>query len=208
MSHERDERWAYVVIAVLLVVLVVYRGAGASWFSGVSLRMPDIEVGPFIRNLPYILAPLLAVLSEVWRRRRARALKAEWETRARAEGLRREAEDVAVRFVAGARGTMRADARLTRAAMYLFDRAGRRPVMRLLLTGGGEGDHRVAGVYLAGGGPGKRPRLHVSVRGPAVFEFEMASPDADGWWADMRNSPGARDSAPGEMLEARDGPGS
>jgi hypothetical protein len=207
LSHERDERWAYVVLVVLLVAFAVYRGAGASWFSGVSLRFPDIEAGPFLRNLPYLFAPLFAVLSEIWRRRRAKALKAEWERRAREEGLRREAEDVAVRFVSGARGTMRADARLTRAAMYLFDRSGRRPVMRLLLSGGGEGDHAVAGVSLAGGGPGERPRLRVSVRGPAAFEFEMDSPAADGWWADMRNSPSLRDRAPGETPEARDEPG-
>lgn len=204
MSRERDERWAYVVLAVLLVAFVVYRGGGASWFSGVSLKLPDIEAAPFVKNLPYLFAPLLAVLSEIWRRRRARALKVEWEMRARSEGLRREAEDVAVRFVSGARGTMRADARLTRAAMYLFDRSGRRSVMRLLLAGGGEGDHRVAGVSLTGGGPGERPRLRVSVKGPAAFEFEMASLDADGWWADLRNSPGVRDNAPGERAEARD----
>ena len=132
LNHERDERWAYVALAVIVVGYIVYKFVGSSDFTGLSIRLPELNLGKLGKSLPYLAAPLFAVLSEVVRRRKARAVREKWESRVRTEGLLREEENLKVRLTDGARGSVQADVRLTRAALYVIDSSGRRDPMRFV----------------------------------------------------------------------------
>ena len=105
MSHERDERWTYVVLAALAVGYIVYRFSADSGLAGLSIRglsirLPDVNLGKFGKSLPYLFAPLFAVVSELIRKKKARAVREEWERRARTEGLLRNEENVKVKLTA------------------------------------------------------------------------------------------------------------
>lgn len=208
MTHERDERWAYIVLGLLVVAYVVYRAASTDWLSGLSLDLSSfkprglnlgaLKLGAVGRTLPYLAAPLIAVLSEVFRRRRARAVKTMWETKARAEGFLRDEEDLKVRFVQGGRGTMQSDVRLTRAAIYFLDRAGRREPMRFGISRDPGTGYALKDVRFIPGKAAERPAVRIVISGESAIELEFASANAGGWVADIRRVLGRSPEPPPE----------
>ena len=164
MNHERDERWAYVALAVLVVGYIVYRIAVSSGFtapsmSRPSIHLPELNLGRFGKSLPYLFAPLFAVISELVRRKKAKAVREKWESRARSEGFLREEKNVKVRLTDGARGSVQADVRLTRAAFYVIDRGGRRDPMRFVFLRSSDSDVVVLDVSINEGRTPERRRV-------------------------------------------------
>ncbi len=204
MNHERDERWAYVVLAALVVGYIVYRiavssdSAGLS-ISGLSIRLPEVDLGKFGKSLPYLFAPLFAVVSELIRRRKARAAREEWEHRARTEGVLRREENVKVRLTDGARGAVQADVRLTRAALYVIDRGGRRNPMRFVFLRSADSDVAVLDVDLLESSTPALRRVRVRMGGAARFVLEFESREGEAWWSSLRHALGKstdRESSP------------
>ncbi|MCK4510111.1 hypothetical protein KAW64_00140 [bacterium] len=204
MNHERDERWAYVVLAALVVGYIVYRTAVGSDFtglsiSGLSIRLPELNLGKFGKSLPYLFAPLFAVVSELIRRKKARAAREEWEHRARTEGVLRKEENVKVKLTDGARGSVQADVRLTRAALYVIDRGGRRNPMRFVFLRSADSDVAVLDVYLLEASTPAHRRVRVRMGGAAQFVLEFESREGEAWWSSLRHALGKstdRESAP------------
>jgi hypothetical protein len=195
LSHERDERWAYVVLAALVVGYIVYRIAVSSDFaglsiSGLSIHLPELDLGKFGKSLPYLFAPLFAVVSELIRRKKARAAREEWEHRARTEGVLRKEEDVKVKLTDGARGSVQADVRLTRAALYVIDRGGRRNPMRFVFLRSADSDVAVLDVYLLETSTPALRRVRVRMGGAAQFVLEFESRQGEAWWSSLRRSLG------------------
>lgn len=191
--HERDERWAYIALAVLVVAYLVYRFAGSFEFAAVSLRTPDLNLGKLGKKLPYLFAPLFAVMSEVIRRRKAKAAREDWERRARTEGLLRGEENLKVRFVEGGRGSIKSDVRLTRVALYLLDRTGRREPMRFLLSPADAHDAAVLDATLLEGSSPELRKVRVAVgasSGEGRFTFEFESREGAAWWSILRRASG------------------
>ncbi|MBN2565855.1 MAG: hypothetical protein JXB46_09095 [Candidatus Eisenbacteria bacterium] len=191
MTHERDERWAYVVLVALAAAYIVYRflwpSGGRGFSVDLPLDLPRIRLAELGKSLPYVAAPLIAVISELYRRRRAQRIREEWETRVTTEGFVRDEEDVEIHIVRGGRGTFKADVRLTRSALYLFDHTGRRDPVRFALKSPIEGENAIVDAQLVSDMTGSRPRVRVFTSG---MEFDFASAAADGWWADLRRSIG------------------
>lgn len=185
MTHERDERWAYIVLAVLVVAYIVYRGWASDWLSQVSIDIPRPRLGGFAKSISYIAAPLIAVLSEVFRRKRAKMVREEWEKRVREEGFLRDEEDVKMRFVEGGRGTIQVDVRLTRAALYLFDRAGRKEPMRFGVSRTPLTDYVLSDAKVLAGDSPERPVVRVTMSGPSAYVLQFTSTNAGGWAADI-----------------------
>ncbi len=195
MSHERDERWAYVALAVLVVGYIVYRIAVGSDFTGLSSsgrsgRRPEVELGKFGKSLPYLFAPLFAIVSKLIRRKKARAAREEWERRARTEGVLRTEENVKVKLTDGARGSVQADVRLTRAALYVLDRGGRRDPMRFVFLRSANSDVAVLDVSLLKGSTPAHRRVRVRMGGAAQFVLEFESREGEAWWSSLRRSLG------------------
>lgn len=195
MNHERDERWAYVVLAALVVGYIVYRIAVSSDFaglsiSGLSIHLPELDLGKFGKSLPYLFAPLFAVVSELIRRKKARAAREEWEHRARTEGVLRKEEDVKVKLTDGARGSVQADVRLTRAALYVIDRGGRREPMRFVFLRSADSDVAVLDVHLFEASTPALRRVRVRMGGAAQFVLEFESREGEAWWSSLRRSLG------------------
>ena len=190
MNHERDERWAYVVLAVIAVGYIAYRFVGSFDFTGLSIRLPELNLGRFGKSLPYLAAPLFAVLSEVVRRRKAKAVREKWEHRVRTEGLLREEENLKVRLTDGARGSVQADVRLTRAALYVIDSGGRRDPMRFVFLRSADSDVAVLDASLLEGRTPELRRVRVRVGGAARFVLEFESRQGEAWWSSLRHSLG------------------
>ena len=190
MSHERDERWAYVALAVIAVGYIAYRFAGSFDFTGLSIRLPELNLGKFGKSLPYLAAPLFAVLSEVIRRRKAKGVREEWERRVRTEGLLREEENLKVRLTDGARGSVQGDVRLTRAALYVIDSGGRRDPMRFVFLRSADSDVAVLDASLLEGRTPELRRVRVRVGGAARFVLEFESRQGEAWWTSLRHSLG------------------
>jgi len=193
LNHERDERWAYVALAVLAVAYVVYRFSGSLDFGGISLRLPDLNFGKFGKSLPYLFAPLFAVLSEVFRRRKAKAARELWERRAREEGFLRGEENLKVRFVEGGRGSVKGDLRLTRAAFYIVDKSGRRDTMRFVLARAVDSEPAVLDVSLMEGSAPEFRRVRVTISRAATasgFALEFESREGEAWWSSLRRAMG------------------
>jgi len=195
LSQERDERWAYVVLAALVVGYIVYRIAVSSDFSGLSIsglsvRLPELNLGKFGKSLPYLFAPLFAVVSELIKRKKAKAAREEWEHRARTEGVLRQEENVKVRLTDGARGSVQADVRLTRAALYVIDRGGRREPMRFVFLRSAGTDVAVLDVSLLETSTPALGRVRVRVGGAAQFVLEFESRESEAWWSSLRRSLG------------------
>ena len=122
MPHERDERWVYVALAVLAIAFVAY-----TLRNSIDLSRASFD---WVRKLggtaPYALATLFGIFFQMWNRKRLERVRKKWEADIRVEGLLRQGSDVTVVFARGAKGSFRADVHLTRSALYLFDRGGRR----------------------------------------------------------------------------------
>jgi hypothetical protein len=192
-THERDERWAYVALVVLAVAFVAYLrfGINGRWgfaLSGVmDLRdtLREFEPGKLFRSLPYVFAPLFAVLSEIYRRRRAKAMRAEWEQTVRAEGFLRQQENVEVRYVEGGSGKLQGDVRLTRVALYVIDRSWRRGPSRLVFEPSPNGEPVIQDVSLAEGKSPERRRVRIRVGGSSDYVVEFLSSEAEAWMSDL-----------------------
>jgi hypothetical protein len=190
MTHERDERWAYVVLAVLAVAYILYRLYALDGGTVPAIDIPRVRLGELAKGLPYLIAPLIAILTGFFQRRRAKAAREEWERRVRTEGFVRDEEDVEVRVVSGGRGAFSVDLRLTRAALYLFDRSGRREPMRFVLLSAGPSESAVVDAELLTDERTGRPRVKVSTSGPRSLSFEFGSVAAEAWWSDLRHGLG------------------
>lgn len=195
MNHERDERWAYVALGVLVVGYIVYRIAVGSGFTGPSMRglsihLPELNLGRFGKSLPYLFAPLFAVISELVRRKKAKAVREEWESRSRSEGFLREEKNVKVRLTDGARGSVQADVRLTRAAFYVIDRGGRRDPMRFVFLSSSDSDVVVLDVSIDKGRTPELRRVRVRMGGAARLVLEFESRHGEAWWSSLRHSLG------------------
>jgi hypothetical protein len=189
LNHERDERWAYVVLAVLAVAYVAYRFTGSFDLTNMSVRLPDLSLGKLGKNLPYLFAPLFAVLSEVIRRRKARVVREDWERRVRTEGFLRGEENLKVKFVEGGRGSVQGDVQLTHAALYLLDKNGRREPMRFSLSLSAGADVAVLDVTLREGSSPELGRVRVTVGAAAGgnrFAFEFESREGEAWRSSLR----------------------
>jgi hypothetical protein len=186
VTNERDERWAYVVLIVLVAAYVAYRFWPASGFDGltdVSIRLPDINLGRLGKNLPYLAAPLFAVLSEILRRRKAKAVREAWERNSQIEGFVRGEDNLKVRFVEGGRGTLQSDVRMTRAALYLLDRGGRRDPLRFAFTRSEAKEPVVLDVTLRDGKTPEARKVRVTIGESAdghgfMIEFESMMGEA------------------------------
>jgi hypothetical protein len=198
MAHERDERWVYVALGVLIAAYIIYR-------TGASIRIPIRELRGLGKFASYGLAPLFAVLYQLWSRRRAAALKAKHEAGVLLEGLLRDEMDVRARFANGrGGGVFGADVRLTRAALYVFDRSGRRDPMRFSVRGDVAREYTVIDAELLPGASPDVDVVRVDIGGPRRFAVEFTSTQAEAWWIELRRAIGrSTDRRAAAMVEAR-----
>jgi hypothetical protein len=192
LVYERDERWAYVVLVLLVAAYIVYRFVPLSGPSELIDRLRGIELGRLGKMLPYLAAPLFAVLSEFLRRKKAGAVREAWERSSRAEGFVRGEEDLKVRFVEGGRGTIEGAVRLTRAALYMIDKGGRRDPLRFALTRSDTASPVVLDASLhEGRAPGlRRVRVAIGDADGNRFAIEFESREAVAWWSSLRRAIG------------------
>lgn len=184
MAQERDERWVYVALGVLAVAYILYR-------TGASIRIPTRELRGLGKFASYGLAPLFAVLFQLWSRKRAAALKNKMEADILLEGTLREEADVRARFANGrGGGVFAADVRLTRAALYVFDRSGRRDPMRFSVRGDAARESRIVDAELLPGASPDVDVVHVDIGGPRKFAVEFTSGHAESWWVELRRALG------------------
>jgi hypothetical protein len=197
MTHERDQRWAYIALGVLACAYVIYRLYTSEGGALPTVDLSGVKLGELGKAMPYVVAPFIAVLTEYFRRRRAREARRQWEARVRTEGFVRDEENVEVGIVEGGRGAFTADVRLTRAALYMFDRSGRRDPVRFVLGSPGRSETAVVDARLVRGKGEGRPRVRVATSGPAGLTFEFTSAAAEAWWSDIRRSLGKSTSVDG-----------
>jgi hypothetical protein len=184
MKNERDDRWVYVALAILAIAYIVYRRSG-------TIRVDLKELRRLGSVLPYALPPLIAVLVNVYTKRRAARARAEWEKIALNEGILREELNVKASAGGGlAGGVFAADLRLTRAAFYVFDRTHRRSPLRILIRRDTSEQLGVGSVALTPGDSEGRRVLRVDVEGPKTFSIEILSQDSEGWWRGVRRAQG------------------
>ncbi len=182
-------------LAALVVGYIVYRFTVSSGFTGLSIRglsirLPELNLGRFGKSLPYLFAPLFAVISELVRRKKAKTIREKWERRARTEGFLRAEENVKVRLTDGARGSVQADVRLTRAAFYVIDRGGRRDPMRFVFLSSADSDVVVLDVSLREGRTPELRRVRIRMGGAARLVLEFESRQGEAWWSSLRHSLG------------------
>lgn len=199
MAQERDERWVYVALAVLAVAYVVYRYRG-------SIDLPDVSLRSFRKiggTIPYLFATLIGVFFQAWGRRKADRARRKMEADASLEGVVRQATDVTALYGGQKRQSAQVDIIMTRAALYVFDRARRRAPARLAFGGAGG----VAGAALRPG-PAGGPRM-VRVLAGSGDDFQFATPDAESWWTGIRRALGQSADLESELAasEAREEPG-
>jgi hypothetical protein len=204
LPRERDERWVYVALVILALAYAVYRFRGSIDLS----RMSFDWVRSLGGTIPYALATVFGVGFQFWNRRRLERVRRKFEVGIRTEGALREAPDLKVVFAGGARGSFKADVHLTRSALYLFDRGGRREPMRFPMRPSSARDSAVEGVTLSDGAGQGESVVQVHIRGPAPFRIEFQAPDAAAWQADLlramgRSVPAAVRAAAVEPEEAR-----
>ena len=204
MAHERDERWVYVALAVLVIAYVVYRYRGSIDLPAVSLRGLRRLGG----TIPYVLATLMGVFFQAWGRRKAERVRKQWENALKLEGIVRQGTDVAVWYVGRRRQSFRADIYLTGAALYVFDRARRREPVRLALG------RRIGGGFIEGAtlraGPAGGPRtVRILTGGVGGANLEFATPDVEAWWTRIRRSLGQPTDVEAELAkgDGDEGPG-
>jgi hypothetical protein len=208
VTNERDERWAYIVLAVLVFAYVAYRFwpesgseglAGIEALKDVSVRLPEIDLGKLGKSLPYLAAPLFAVLSEMFRRRKAKAVREAWERNAQIEGFVRGEDNVKIRFVEGGRGTIQGDLRMTRAALYLLDRSGRRDPMRFAFARSEAEEPIVLDATVREGTATESRRVRITIGESAdgnSFAVEFESKTGQAWRSSILRALGKRADGP------------
>jgi hypothetical protein len=184
LAEERNERWVLVALAVLAVAYVVYRYRDSIDIDLSSLAKPA-------RSLGYFVAPLLAVLTQIWKRRKTKAAREGWEKGILQEGLVRRERGLRARLVNGKQGgAFPAEVSLTRAALYLFDDSGRRDPMRFPLLRETLKDFGLSDVRVDPGGEGGQAWVRIRVTGPSSFGVEFLSAHGEHWWVDVRRAIG------------------
>ena len=202
--RERDERWVYAVLVLLAVAYAAYRFRGSIDLSRVSFDWARRLGG----TIPYALATVVGIAFQMWNRKRLERARSKLLKDLQGEGVLREEPNLKVAFTEGARGSLRADVHLTRAALYLFDRTGRREPMRFPLVAASARDGVVDGVTLSEGAGEAARAVQIQIRGPAPFRVEFETADARGWWTDVlratgRSVPATAPWAAAEPEEAR-----
>jgi len=201
LPHERDERWVLVALAVLAIAFAVYAFRDSIDLSRVSFDWVKKLGG----TASYGLATAFAVFFQLWNRKRLDRVRKKWEAGIKSEGPLRQGLGLKVVFSEGAKGSLTGDVHLTRSALYLFDRAGRREPMRFLLAPSSPSDAVVADATLVSDAAGGARTVRIYVRGRASFRFEFQTPDAEGWRTDLRRVLGP--SAPrASMAESGEAP--
>ena len=181
MSGERDERWVLFALAAIAVGYFIFLKHDVIQLDRALIR----KLGSAI---PYGAAPLFAVLSAIWKKRKAAEARRQWDEGALREGIVREETGVNVRFVNGKRTRpFRADVRLTRAAFYVFDKSGKRDPMRFVISLESVNELGVFDARLdrKGGGP---VTVTVRIVGKAKMGVELTSINPEGWWVDIRRA--------------------
>ena len=202
MSHERDERWVYVALAILAVAYVAYTFRDSLDLSRISFAWVRKLGG----TIPYVAATFFGVFFQLWNKKRVEKVRKVWEAGIRAEGLLRQGLDLKVAFADGMKGSLRADVFLTRSALYLFDRGGRRDPMRLPLVPSSSQDPAVVGASLGPTEDQGMRAVRIRVQGPSPFDIVFRSPDADGWRIDVRRVVG-RAGSPAALDDGGQEPG-
>ena len=160
-----------------------------------------------ISTAGYLIAPLMAVILGIARRRKSEAVRREWDATARAEGVLREERGVQAKVIGGiGSGAFKADIRLTRTAFYVLDTTGRRDPMRLMIHIDSANDLGLFDAVYTADARGGGGSFTVRVIGRATFEIRFASTQSMAWWTDIRRSLGLRaDIRPTGHDEHRDG---
>ncbi len=180
MAEERNERWVYVALGILALAYVVYRYHD-------SIDISPGRIGKLAPTLGYAIAPLFAVLTQVWRRKKSKEAKEAWQKGILQEGLVREERAVTARFVNGKLGgSFTADVTLTRAALYVFDVTGRRDPMRFPLSRERQEEFGVVDVEMTPAERGGRSTVRIRVTGPSSYTIRFESAHGEWWWIDVR----------------------
>lgn len=185
MPDERDERWVYVALAILAVAYVVYRYRG-------SVDLPDLSFHGLRKvagTLPYLVATFFGVFFQIWGRRKQAADRKRMEEELLREGSVRQAQGVMVQLGRRRMQSFEADLHLTRAALYVFDTAGKRAPMRVQIRRSTHGAFVEDASIEAGAGDGP-PVVIVAMGGPARQSLGFSTSDAKGWWVDIRGALG------------------
>lgn len=185
-----------VALAVLAVAYVMYRYHG-------SIDMPDIsfkglrKIGTVV---PYLAATLFSVVFQMWNRRRQRAARERMERQLMQEGPVRRSDGLAVRQGRGRLQSYEADLHLSRAALYVFDRANKRDPQRIETQSASTGAF-IEDAMLEAGASGGPPTVRIAIGGAKRQVLEFTSPDAAGWWVDVRRSIGRSADVEEELAE-------
>ncbi len=181
MSGERDERWVLYALAAIAVGYFIF-------LKHDVIQLDRRLISKLGSAIPYGAAPLFAVLSAIWKKRKAAEARRQWDEGALHEGIVREESGVNVRFVNGKRTRpFRADVRLTRSAFYVFDKSGKRDPMRFVINLESVNELGVFDARLdrQGGGP---VTVTVQIVGKAKMGVELTSVNSEGWWVDIRKA--------------------
>ncbi|MBC8450606.1 hypothetical protein H8D73_00150 [bacterium] len=181
MSGERDERWVLFALAAIAVGYFIF-------LKHDVIQLDRRLISKLGSAIPYGAAPLFAVLSAIWKKRKAAEARRQWDEGALREGIVREETGVNVRFVNGKRTRpFRADVRLTRSAFYVLDKSGKRDPMRFVINLESVNELGVFDARLdrRGGGP---VTVTVQIVGKAKMGVELTSVNSEGWWVDIRRA--------------------
>jgi hypothetical protein len=206
MAEERDERWMYVALGLVVAGYLVYR----NWDTiaeSVNLR----HFGRMGSSIGYIVAPIIAAITAIARRRKTAAVRELWEKTALTEGVLREERGVKAK-VEGEKSAFKADIRLTRNAFYVLDTAGRREHMRIMIHLDSVNDLGLFDAEYLPNASGGAGAFTIRVVGRATFGIHFASKQSLAWWADARKALGLRadqrptgdDGPPGARSDAGD----
>ena len=181
MSGERDERWVLFALAAIAVGYFIF-------LKHDVIQLDRRLISKLGSAIPYGAAPLFAILSAIWKKRKAAEARRQWDEGALREGIVREETGVNVRFVNGKRTRpFRADVRLTRSAFYVFDKSGKRDPMRFVINLESVNELGVFDARLdrKDGGP---VTVTVQIVGKAKMAVELTSVNSEGWWVDIRRA--------------------
>ncbi|MFH1502429.1 MAG: hypothetical protein ABIG03_05215 [Candidatus Eisenbacteria bacterium] len=199
MTHERDERWVYVALAVLAVAYVVYK-------YRTSLELPDINFrgfGKVASTLPYLAATFFGVFFQMLNRKKQVAARKRMEEGLSMEGALRRSEAVPVRVGRKRGQSYVADVFLTRAALYVFDSARKRDAMRVPTQRGVEALY-IENASLEPDAAGGAPTLTVQLGGSTGSALTFTLPDAVAWWMDIRGALGKSTDVEAELAGRRE----
>ena len=181
MAEERNERWVLFALAAIAIGYFIVHKHDV-------IALDRKMIGKFTSAIPYAAAPLFAILSTIWKKRKAAAARKQWDEAAVREGIVREESGIKVRLVNGKRNRpFRADVRLTRTALYVLDKSGKRDPMRFLINLESVNELGIFDVRLGrrGGGP---VIVTVQIVGRAKMGVELTSFNPEGWWVDIRRA--------------------